>query len=207
MSLSDAIRQIPDYASLTAAEVRAALLAYRVAPLSGSDRIWNYDRVRSEFSVQLAEGIHFGLIAQGLTGAAASFTANGLDATHQSWLDNADLLKSAAQNPPDDVTFARLKYAGYSRQPSLWESAFPGSPAPELAEIETALAGILGSVPGADVLLAVNRTDGTTVCSLQVLVDGQAVVRQALREGQGSTAERALVDAIESAVDTFLGSL
>jgi hypothetical protein len=49
MSTAEIIKQIPDYASLTAAEVRAALLAERVAPLSGSDRIWNYDRVRADY--------------------------------------------------------------------------------------------------------------------------------------------------------------
>jgi hypothetical protein len=57
---------------------------------------------------------------------------------------------------------------------------------------------------GADVLLSVNITGGFTRCSLQVIRDGVQVKMQSLSEGQGSHADRELLTAIETAINTFL---
>lgn len=56
----------------------------------------------------------------------------------------------------------------------------------------------------ADVLLSVNRTNGTLRISLNVTRNGQQVRLASMTEGQGSEADQALLTAVESAIDTWL---
>ena len=60
---------------------------------------------------------------------------------------------------------------------------------------------------GADVLLSINRTEGTLRVSMNVIRDGQQVRLAMLTEGQGSEADQALTTAIESAIDTWLAGV
>lgn len=57
---------------------------------------------------------------------------------------------------------------------------------------------------GADVLLSINRTDGTLRVSMNVMRESQQVRLAMLTEGQGSEADQALTASIESAIDTWL---
>ena len=60
---------------------------------------------------------------------------------------------------------------------------------------------------GADVLLSVNRTEGTLRVSMNVMRDGQQVRLASLIEGQGSESDRLLTAAIESAIDSWLAGV
>lgn len=62
----------------------------------------------------------------------------------------------------------------------------------------------LAWIVGSDVLLSINRRGGDSRVCLQVFRDGAQIRIATLEDGHGSTADRSLISAIETAIDAWL---
>ncbi|QDV40872.1 hypothetical protein Enr13x_07080 [Stieleria neptunia] len=119
-SLKTAIQSVPDWRSMTPADLLAALNAVKHEKKPESDRRWSIAGISRVFGAEVGEAVYQAILAAGLTGNAARFAALGLDATDPQWLAMADQLIAAPELAKlPDATKQQLKWIGHTES-RLW---------------------------------------------------------------------------------------
>ena len=129
-ALQNAIQQIPDWRTLSAADLHSQLTTPQRKPKPENARVWSAAGIAEAYGVFVAETIFAALESSGLKAIANRFAGIGLKTTDPQWLANADaIIASGALSQPHPVTGEpiadaetqeALKFIGFEDATTLW---------------------------------------------------------------------------------------
>lgn len=162
------IQQIDGWADMTAAEIRAALIAPDPQRRSEADATWTTKSLLAEFQPELIESLIAALKGSGFPATADALTATGLDFGNEKTQEKLDYLGQTAPDVFTPTAVADLKSLGVDPR-SKWQRAYGDDPEPSEAEVVAAIAAMnatsygetLAQRVGAAIRLAAAKTGAT----------------------------------------------